>query len=427
MNLKRLVGRDLARSKGRLAMVGSAVAVGVAVIVVLGSLGAGLYRGVVEPLLPKLPLDVIKVEPSVVSLGLFALDSKSLGGGGLDEDVVRRLERIDGVAAVYPMVGASFPLRAEGGARLFGRGIRTDLFATGVAPELVAEDVAPGHKFEDPGPDGKVIPVLVARRLLDLYNSTVASAIGQPKLSAEAIIGFSAEIVLGSSYVRGTPDPSKVERKIGQIVGVSEKATLVGITIPEATMRRWNATHGEGVSPIASAYVRTKTPADAGPVATAIERVGLKVDETLKMAAAAVAAASVIAGLLVLVLLVLAGFAIAQTFFLLVAERRGELAVLRAMGARRRDLRRMVLAEAGIVGVFSGIVGVALGVVLSLGVEAVLLAVVPDIPFKPAEVVAFPATLLLLAWGVGVGSAVLGAIVPAAYAAAADPAAALRQ
>lgn len=425
MRLGAFVRRDLAASRGRLALVGSAVAVGVAVAVMLGALGVGAYRSIVVPLLPKLPLDVIRVEPRVVSLGMFALDGGALGGG-LDAAQIERLRGLDGVAAVYPMIGASFPLRAEGGERLLGRGIRTDLFATGVDPALVAADVAPGHRFEDPGPDGQVVPVLVARRLLELYNTTVAPAIERPKLSEEAIIGFSAEIVLGSSYVRGTPDPSRVERRIGQIVGVSDHATLVGVTVPEATLRRWNARHGGGRDPIVGAWVRTRTPSDAGPVAAAIERAGLAVDDTLKVVGGAVAAAGLVGGLLAFVLLGLAGFAIAQTFFLLVAERRDELAALRAMGARRRDLRRLVLLEALVVGAAGGLAGVLLGVGVALGVDAALLAVVPDVAFKPSSTVAFPLWLLGGAWLLGTLSAAFGAAWPAARAAAADPAAALR-
>ena len=91
MKLTRLLTRDLARSWRRLLTVGSAVAVGVAVAVVIGALGLGLYGGVVRPLLPKLPLDMIKVQPRVLSLGLLAFDASKLGGG-LDDDAVTRLE-----------------------------------------------------------------------------------------------------------------------------------------------------------------------------------------------------------------------------------------------------------------------------------------------------------------------------------------------
>jgi hypothetical protein len=407
-------------------MVGSLVSAGVFVTVLFGALGTGIYRGFVAPLLPKLPLEILKVEAKVLSLGVFAFDTSSLGGG-LDEAAIERLRAVNGVENVYPMFGAAFPLRAEGGERFLGRSIRTDLFATGLDPALVASDVAAGHEFKDPGPDAEVVPVLVARRLLELYNSTVASAIQKPRLSEDAVIGFSFELVLGSSYVQGTPDPSKVKRVVAQIVGFSQHASLVGLTVPAATMRRWNELHGGGRQPLVAAYVRSKSAGDAGQVAQTIERMGFAVDDTQKVVGAAVAASALVALAFSLVLLGMAGFAIGQTFFLLIAERRSELLVLRAMGARRGDLFRLVLTEATVVGAIAGFVGIALGIVCALIVDRVALQWVPDIPFKPSSFVAFPLVLLLGAWLLGTLASVLGAWVPARRASLADPARGLRE
>jgi hypothetical protein len=416
---------DLSRSRGRLTVVGAAVAAGVAVIVLLGAVGVGLYRGVVEPILPRLPLDLLKVEPKTLAVGLLAFDASKLTGG-LDDRAIQRLRGLDGVAGVYPILGASFPMRAEGGHEFLGHNIRTDLFATGVEPKLVNADVAPGFRFEDPGPTANKVPVVVARRLLDLYNTTVAPAIDKPRLSAEAVIGFSFEMELGSSYTRGTPDPSKVERLVAEIVGFSDQATLIGITLPEATLRRWNQRHGAGDSPITGAFVRTRSARDAGPIAARIEEAGLKVDDTLKIVGAAITIASILFVLFALALLLLAGFAIAQTFFLLVGERRTELAILRAMGAKKRDLRRLVLSEAAVVGVLGGLLGAIIGMGLALALDRLAAAFLPDVPFKPAHIVALPYELILFAWALGTFAAVMGAWLPAMLAASANPASALR-
>ena len=75
MRLGTLVSRDLARSKRRLLVVALAVAGSVALLVLLGGVSLGLYRGVVAPLLPKLPVDLLKVEPRTVSVGLLAFDA----------------------------------------------------------------------------------------------------------------------------------------------------------------------------------------------------------------------------------------------------------------------------------------------------------------------------------------------------------------
>lgn len=425
LRLGTLIKSDLLRSKGRFAVVGAGIAGGVSVLVLLGAIGAGIYQGVVEPLLPKLPLDLLKVEPRTVAIGMLAFDASTLSGG-LDARAINRLAELDGVDKVFPIVSAAFPMRAEGGDAFFGHRMRTDLFATGLDPDLVKNDLAKNKSFTDPGDDTRRVPVLIARRLLDLYNSTVASAIDKPRLSEEAVIGFAFELTLGTSYARGTPDPTKVKTVVAEIVGFSDHANLVGITVPEATLRRWNKEFGKNDSPLSGAYVKTRSASDAGPVAAAIEHAGLKVDDTLKIVGAIIAIAGLIFALFAAALLSLAAFAIAQTFFLLVGERRTELAILRAMGAKRRDLRFLVLCEAMIVGVLSGLFGVILGAIGALILDALVMSVLPDVPFRPEHIVRLHPVVLSVAWMLGVLAALVGAAVPAARAASANPATALR-
>lgn len=422
MRLGTLVGRDLARSKRRLLVVALAVAGSVALLVLLGSVSLGLYRSVVQPLLPKLPLDLLKVEPRTVSVGFLAFDAADLGGG-LDEASLARLSKIEGVAAVYPVIGAGFGMRAEGGEGFIGRRMRTDIFATGVDPQLVKGDVTEGFVFED-APTGKV-PVLIARRLLDLYNTTVAPALKKPRLSESAVIGFEFQLTLGASYARGTPDPSLVEHRVAQIVGFSDQASLVGLTVPEASMRRWNQKFGEK-DPLSGAYVRTTRPSEVGRISAAIEQVGLTVDDTAKVVGAALAVAAGLGGLFAGTLLFFSAFAIAQTFFLLVAERRMEMAILRAVGARRRDLRRLILFEALVVGAVGALMGLVAGCGLALALDGFVIHGLPDMPFKPTTIISLSPTLLLATVALGMASAFLGAAIPAARAAAANPASALR-
>ena len=425
MSLGILMRRNLVRSRKRVVMVGTMITFGVAALFVLGSLSLGVEKHVVTPLLPKLPVGLIRVEPKVLGLGMFAFDNKALGGG-LDEKSLSRLREHPGVQQVHEVIGAAFPVRAQGGAKLLGRGIRTDLFATGVAEALVKEDIAPGYDFKDPGPQGKVIPVLVARRLLDLYNTTVAQALGQAKLTKEAIIGFSAQIVLGSSYVRGTPDPSKVQILEGQIVGVSDQATLVGITVPEATIRRWNQVHAKTKMPIVSAYVKPKRPQDAAAVTQAIEALGLAVDETQKLVGAATVVLSVLAFMIALGFVGLAGFSMAQTFSLMVNERKYELATLRAMGARQKDIFSLVMVESIVISSVAAAVGLVLGFVGSCGLDAILLEVIGDIPFRPKSFVHSSWGLILGVLALGCLAGLSGACIPAWMASRKDPVQSLR-
>ncbi|MFE4060719.1 ABC transporter permease [Streptomyces sp. NPDC059096] len=115
-------------------------------------------------------------------------------------------------------------------------------------------------------------------------------------------------------------------------------------------------------------------------------------------------------------------FLISNTFTMLVAQRTKELALLRAVGASRKQVKRSVLAEAAIVGVIASVVGFALGLGLAIGLRGLMDSFGAKIPAGPLVVspVAIAAAL-----GVGVLITVFAAWLPARRAAKIPPVAAM--
>src|SRR3954470_20394848 len=70
--------------------------------------------------------------------------------------------------------------------------------------------------------------------------------------------------------------------------------------------------------------------------------------------------------------LVVSSYIIVNTFSILVAQRSRELALLRALGASKRQVIRSVQLEAFVVGVVGSALGLGLGVVLAMGLRAVV-------------------------------------------------------
>ena len=79
-------------------------------------------------------------------------------------------------------------------------------------------------------------------------------------------------------------------------------------------------------------------------------------------------------------------FTIFNTFSITVGQRTRELALLRVVGASRRQVFRSVLGEAAIVGAVSSAVGVGLGVLAALGLEALLQRVRDHLAHRAARV-----------------------------------------
>ncbi|MFJ9347763.1 ABC transporter permease [Streptomyces sp. NPDC101237] len=115
-------------------------------------------------------------------------------------------------------------------------------------------------------------------------------------------------------------------------------------------------------------------------------------------------------------------FIIANTFTMLVAQRTKELALLRAVGASRRQVTRSVLIEAFVVGAVAGVAGLLAGIGIGAGLRALMGsfgATVPDGPLviSPGTVVA--------ALAVGVVITMLAAWLPGRRAAKIPPVAAM--
>jgi putative ABC transport system permease protein len=135
-------------------------------------------------------------------------------------------------------------------------------------------------------------------------------------------------------------------------------------------------------------------------------------------------------GVFTTVLLVFAGvallvgsFVIWNTFNVLIAQRRRQVALLRAVGATRRQVLGGVLVEAGSIGLVSGGLGLVAGVGLALGIRSLLGLVGVDIPSTAPAVEARTVVIGLL---VGLVVTTLAALLPAWSATRVEPMEALR-
>jgi putative ABC transport system permease protein len=115
-------------------------------------------------------------------------------------------------------------------------------------------------------------------------------------------------------------------------------------------------------------------------------------------------------------------FIIYNTFSIVVAQRTRELALLRAVGASRRQVLGAVLGEATVVGLLSAAFGLGLGVLFALGLKSLLSALGFGIP-ATGIVIQPRAVIVALVAGLGVTLAVAAA--PARRASRVAPIAAL--
>jgi putative ABC transport system permease protein len=121
--------------------------------------------------------------------------------------------------------------------------------------------------------------------------------------------------------------------------------------------------------------------------------------------------------------LVVGSFLILNTFSMIVAQRTRELALLRAIGASRRQVTTSVLGEALFVGVLGSTLGLAVGILLSIGLRALFKVLGADLP-RGSLVVS--GGTILVSYLVGVLVTLVAAYFPARRAARIAPVAAMR-
>jgi putative ABC transport system permease protein len=118
------------------------------------------------------------------------------------------------------------------------------------------------------------------------------------------------------------------------------------------------------------------------------------------------------------------GFTILNTFSIIVGQRTRELALLRIVGASRRQVFRSVLGEAAVVGLVSSVIGLGLGVLAAIGLEALLSGFGVTLPSGP---IVFEPRTVIVCLLVGVGVTVGAAISPARRAVRIPPVAAVSE
>jgi putative ABC transport system permease protein len=117
-------------------------------------------------------------------------------------------------------------------------------------------------------------------------------------------------------------------------------------------------------------------------------------------------------------------FIIFNTFSITVAQRLREFAMLRTLGATRRQVLRAVTAEALVIGLLSSLIGLACGYLVAIGIGALFSAIGFGLPTNSPSLAVRTVVLALI---VGVGVTLLASIGPARRATKIPPIAALRE
>lgn len=319
----------------------------------------------------------------------------------VDAQLVADLEGVDGAARVDGNV-AAFGVYVVGkdGKLIGGNGppsIGGNWTTAPAGHDLEGMDIIAGRAPEEQGA-GQAPEIML--------DSTTAGEGGY-------VVGQDVNIVTATD--RGT-----LTAELVGVIGFPEGGSLNGATFTAFDTRTAQRLFLDGKDAFTDIWVTAEPGTSQEDLAAAVTEAlpdGVEAvtgDDAADEAASAIQEA---VGFLTTFLLIFAGislvvgaFLIVNTFSILVAQRSRELALLRALGASKKQVTRSVLFEAFVLGVLGSSIGLGLGVLLAIGIRSLFAQFGLDLSGQP--LIMAPRTVLA-AYAVGVIVTMGAAFLPA--------------
>ncbi len=221
------------------------------------------------------------------------------------------------------------------------------------------------------------------------------------------------------------------------IVGLSTATRAEGENLAGATLAEFDPATAQDVLDLGGQFTAISVAVDAGTdPQTVVNRIEATVpgdvdaitsaeyaDELTANIDESLSFLTIIFGVFAAIALVVGAFIIANTFSITVLQRTREFALLRSLGASRRQVVASVVGEAAIVGLMASVLGVVAGLGLATGLNALLRVAGMDMP--SGTLVLRPRTVVV-GLTVGLVITVVSSLLPARRAAGIHPMAALR-
>ena len=414
--------RELARRPGRALLTMIAVALAASLLTALVAIATTARTRVLDQITHGGPLSSISVAAAAPNPSQTGLDNPTPGPAKtLTKAALTSIGRLDHVVAVVPVLRAVVlvdpPPKPPSGSRLC------------LPPRAAC------HRYTEVNPTQLGIVGVNLRDVNSLPVSLITGQFPAPGSTTEIDVtsGYLGNLGLAQTQARevvGT-DVELGEYRVGrgfsialrwttaEIVGVVDEQAGSGelLGYPALVQAEFNwisagRAFGDSdapTSPYAGAVIEADQLSDVNVVRAGIARVGYSSsapEDIIVSVEKYLHVIEIILSAIGFVALAIAALGIANALLAAVRERRREIGVMKAIGARDRDVMRTFLVEAGCLGLVGGILGTAIGVVIFLGIG--------DLANSYLTAQGLSGVPITLAWDVPVGATVGAAVVSVA-------------
>ena len=388
------------RSRLRSALTTAGVAIGTALVVLLIALASGAEDNVRRSIFSIGDLRLVTVQPFQPGAnGLSAVPRT------INDDVVAQFHEIPHAEAVFRQFDAPLGTVVEGGedATIRPQGIEPNAPIDRGAL-LAGRHLAPGDRAV------AIIPGNIAR----LVASSADAAIGR-----QLTFRIGGAVKLGSTRIGGSGTPREYKMTVVGVFDEQASQTSVRIPLEDAlvagaenrgltpdALRQTTGYSGVGIEADDSRYVAdiVRAVQELGFSSFSLKQIIEQIDQGFGVFK------GILAGIGGVALLV-AAIGIANTMVMSVLERTREIGIMKAVGAAPGDIRALFLAEAAYVGVFGGLVGLALGLAGGQVIERIIRNLNPRT--NPAPIFVVGPELILGALALAVAVALVAGFLPA--------------
>jgi putative ABC transport system permease protein len=455
-DLSELALRNLRESALRNSLTTIGISVGVASLVAMLSLGVGLQQLASRRLERSGLFDTVVVTSR---RDLRGFESEEDGGPSpaeslaLDEATRQKIEQLANVLEAFPDVRFVTELRFEDKPHL------TQVAGLPFsAKDNDAFEGMQGRFFSSQEAAEAILQKSFAAQLLGKKGdpqSMSAAELAKPLLSKELVMRYAERTASpgGGGDVAAAPNP--VQGQAYSVISRVQTLTIVGISdldpdsmrgaararvflplklaqnlhVLQASDLRDTTHFSVGAPTYSNLNVRVKSPSEVQAVEDAIKKMGFRtfsIIDATRSVRRFFAVLDLFLGIFGSLALAVASIGIVNTLVMAILERRREIGIMKAIGASDSDVRRLFFAEAGVMGVFGGLVGVTLGWLIGRAINVGMNVYLRRQHFPPEQIWSFPWWLVWGAIAFAILVSLVSGLYPAARAARLDPVQALR-
>ena len=421
--LKPLAIRNIFKRPFRSFLACLSIAIGTGSLLIFLSINAGIKNATFEEIEKKSPLTQITVKPEIKDGNLINLLGKS--SDSLTTEDIDTISNIEGVIKVNPEIQFNNFSSVE--ASILGMSLVTDTLVFGVPEDFILSDLKDPTSWQQ---QEEPYPVIIPRKILDLYNIAIAVPQSLPTLSEDNLIGKSLTLLPNYSTFFPTGGNSNLEVEL-EVVGFSDKVNLVGLTMPYQVIEKFNQEFTDNdETKVLELFVETSDPTKTEKIANEIEALGFSTQYFQKNLQDVEAKFDYLNQSLLFInfiILLSSAIAIMSTFLATISERTKELGLFRALGAKKSHIRKLILLEGGIIGLAGSISGILLGIFFGQLINGYAISSLENSTFHPSSLFQLNPRIIVLTLFFGLAISLLTVLLPANRAAKINPITALKK